>query len=434
MSTKVLVKLPNTDPAALKLVRSKASAIRPETAWSRPLPSRALALPGEGILKVNAKVRWLVSQNFDVCNFCIGQPDFDTPEHVKEKMKWAIDHGKNGYTPSAGILEAQEAAAYYLSITKGINASPENVCIFHGGKPTIAPAIFCTAKPGSEVIYPVPGFPTYGAQIRIQRTKGVPIYLRPENGYQMDMSEVRKKVNNKTSLMIMCSPNNPTGVMQSDENNKEAARLAQKWGFRFYLDEVYSELTYEKEFRSIASLEGMFNGSMIALSGSKIVAAPAYRIGAIASGDLGLMQAIKDYAMNTDSCPSITSQYGVIAAFRGTMEPTRAMVASYRKRRDMIVPLLNKIDGFDCKSPDGAFYAYVDVTEALANLGLKNSEQLETLLLENGVAVLADTRFGPKEKGDRAHCIRLAFAVSEEIIRKGVERINCVIEKRPIVA
>ena len=434
MSTKVSIKLPNTDPAALELVRSKASAARPDTVWGRPLPARALDLPGEGILKVNKKVRWLVSQNFDICNFCIGQPDFNTPLHVREKMKWAIDNGKNGYTPSEGILEAQEAMADYLSKTRGIKATPENVCIFHGAKPTIAPAIFCTAKPGSEVIYPVPGFPTYGAQIGIQRTKGVPIYLRPENNYQMDMAELGKKVNNNTSLVIVCSPNNPTGVMQSDENNMEVARLAQKWGFRLYLDEVYSEFAFEKEFRSIASLGGMFDGSMIALSGSKFVAGPAYRIGGIASGDLALMQAIKDYAMNTDSCPNITSQYGVIAAFGGPMDATKEMVESYRRRRDLIMPLLNKIDGFECKRPDGAFYAYVDVTKALSKLGLQNAEQLETLLLENGVAVLADTRFGPKEKGDLKHCIRLAYTISEDLIAKGVERIRCVIEGRLIVA
>ncbi|MFA6328850.1 MAG: aminotransferase class I/II-fold pyridoxal phosphate-dependent enzyme [Candidatus Micrarchaeia archaeon] len=434
MTTQTRIKLPNTDPNALNLIRSKASAIRPEQVWGRQLPNRALSLPKEGILNVNAKVGWLRERGFDICNFCIGQPDFDTPEHVKEKMKWAIDTGKNGYTPSAGIFEAREAAAHYISETRGIKASPENICIFHGGKPTIAAAIFCAAKPGSEIIYPVPGFPTYGAQIGIQRAKGVPIHLKPENGFQMDMSEFRKKVGNKTSLVILCSPNNPTGVMQNAENLKEIAGLAQKWGFRVYSDEVYSQITYEKEFMSIASLNGMFNGTVIAESGSKLVAAPAYRIGFVASGDLALMQAIKDYAMNTDSCPNITSQYGVVAAFRGPMDATKMMVESYRRRRDIIVPLLNGIGGFDCKSPDGAFYAYVDVTKAIARLGLKNAEALETLLLENGVAVLADNRFGPKEKGDLTSCIRLSFAVAEETIRKGVERIKCVIEGRQILA
>ena len=193
MSNPVFLKSPNTDPAALRLVRSNARDIRPETTWGRPLPARALKLPSEGILKVNRKVRRLVENGFDICNFCIGQPDFKTPDHVKEKMKWPIDNDKNGYTASEGIVEAQEAVAYYLSITRGINASPENVCIFHGAKPTIGPAIYCAAAPGSEVIYPVPGFPSYGIQIGIQRTKGVPIYLRPENNTKWTCRNSGKK-------------------------------------------------------------------------------------------------------------------------------------------------------------------------------------------------------------------------------------------------
>jgi aspartate aminotransferase len=390
---------------------------------------RTLSLGTENAFVVLAEVNKLVREGKDVVSFCIGQPDFDTPRHIKDAAIKAINDGKTGYTDSAGVMHAREAVARYISRTRHIDCRPEHVVIANGAKPFIHYAIACTTDygVGDEVIYPNPGFPIYESQIIVNGAVPVPLPLSEKKKFGFEISELEKRITGKTRLLILNTPHNPTGGVLTEDDLKEVARLAKKHNFWVYADEVYCQIIYDGEFKSIASLPGMYERTIISDGASKSYAMTGWRMGFIANPVLAAH--IARWVTNTESCANHMSQLALKEALDGTHEPTKMMVQSFKERRDLTVKLLNGIKGVHCLTPGGAFYAFPNVTEAVKNLGLKDSEELRRLLLQHGVAVLADIHFGRRNPGDSEQHIRLSYATSKQNIIEGIRRMKEVIEK-----
>lgn len=402
------------------------------------ISKRTQMLGTENAFEVLAEVNRLKREGKDVISFCIGQPDFDTPQNIKDAAIKAIKEGKTGYTDSAGVLAVRESVAKYLSRTRKIDVRPEHVAIANGAKPFIAYALACVTDHGvgDEVIYPNPGFPIYESQIIVNGAVPVPLPLSEKKGFSFEISELEKRISDKTKLLILNSPQNPTGGIVGEEDLREVARLAKKHDFWVYSDEVYCSLAYDREFKSIASQEGMYERTIICDGASKAYAMTGWRMGYAANP--ALAPHIARWITNTESCANHMAQYALKEALDGPQEESLKMAASFRERRDLIVGLLNGIPGVKCLMPGGAFYAFPNVTGACKKLGLGDSEKFRKLLLKNGVAVLSDIHFGKRNPGDTEQHIRLSYATSKPNIIEGIRRMKAVAEgngaHRPAIA
>jgi aspartate/methionine/tyrosine aminotransferase len=389
-----------------------------------PISHRGDSLGTENAFVVLAEVNALQHQGRDIVSFCIGQPDFPTPVNVQDAAIAAIRGGKHGYTPSAGIDELRVAAARDMGSRRGLDIAPEDVVVGAGAKPFIAYTIASVTDygAGEEVIYPVPGFPIYESQIIANGAVPVPIHLREARDFAFDPHELDAKITEKTRLLILNSPQNPTGgVLQRADLEAIAEILLQHPHVWVYADEIYSRLLYDGEFSSLASLPGMLERTVISDGASKTWAMTGWRIGYVANR--ALAPVFTRWITNTDSCASQVSQWAALEAIEGPQESAAAMRASFLERRDLVVGLLNAVPGMSCKTPGGAFYAWPNVTETCKLTGCADSEELRKRLLnEAGVAVLADIHFGRRVPGDGQH-IRLSYAASTDAIRYGVERI-----------
>jgi aspartate/methionine/tyrosine aminotransferase len=398
------------------------------------ISERTSSLGIENAFSVLADVEELRRQGKRVLNFCIGQPDYDTPEHVKEAAIDAIRKGKTGYTPSNGILELRKAVADYLSSTRDIDVKPDSVVVGNGSKPFIGYVILAVTDygRGDEVIYPNPGYPVYESQIRAHGAVPVPLHLREENNYDIDTDELAEKLSDKTRLLILNSPHNPTGGVTSQRTLKRIAEILEGndkvW---VSSDEVYSRIQYEDRFASIASFPGMTDRTIIVDAVSKTYAMTGWRIG-YASNRI-LAPHLSRWVNNTDSCAGHPNQYAALAALTGPQEESSRMVASFRRRRDLAVKGLASIEGVKCTVPKGAFYVWPNVTEACRHVGAHGSEDFRRQLLHGaGVAVLSDAHFGGADDKAEGEHIRLSYAASDEDIKEGLERIRQFIEKNRI--
>jgi aspartate aminotransferase len=397
---------------------------------SPALSKRAQSLGTENAFVVLAEVNKLIAEGYDITSFCIGQPDFPAPMHVQEAGIEAIRAGKHGYTPSAGIMELRQAAAQYMGDMRGLEIDAEDVVVGSGAKPFIAYTILSTTDygAGDEVIYPVPGFPIYESQITINGAVPVPLYLREARNFAFDPNELEAKITPKTKLLILNSPQNPTGGILTKQNLEDIATILRKhpqiWVF---CDEIYSRLTFEGSFSSLASLPDMQERCIISDGASKTWAMTGWRIGFTANK--ALAPAFTKWVTNTDSCASHISQWAAVAAVSGPQHDAEMMRAKFLERRNLIVKLLNEVPGINCQASGGAFYAWPNVTELCKMTGLNDSEDLRRkLLYEAGVAVLADIHFGHRVPGDGQH-IRFSYATQNENIVKGVERIAAWVGK-----
>ena len=391
---------------------------------------RGESLGTENAFVVLAEVNDLVRQGRDIVSFCIGQPDFPTPEHVQDAAIAAIRAGKHGYTPSAGIDELREAAARDMGKRRGLDIVPEEVVIAAGAKPFIAYTIASVTDygAGDEVIYPVPGFPIYESQILANGAVPVHLHLREARDFAFDPHELESQITPKTRLLILNSPHNPTGgsLKRADlEAIAEILRMhPQIWVFA---DEIYSRLLYDGEFVSLASLEGMRDRTIISDGASKTWAMTGWRIGFIANKTLAPV--FTRWITNTESCASQISQWAAVEAINGPQGAAEAMRRSFLERRDLIVGLLNGVPGIECRTPGGAFYAWPNVTEACKMTGCADSEEFrKRLLVEAGVAVLADIHFGRRVPGDGQH-IRFSYAASPDAIRSGIARLDAFVRR-----
>ncbi|MGH1357606.1 MAG: pyridoxal phosphate-dependent aminotransferase [Burkholderiaceae bacterium] len=398
--------------------------MNPSASLTPSLSKRAEALGTENAFVVLAEVNALAAQGKDIISFCIGQPDFPAPAHVQAAGKQAIDDGKHGYTPSAGIDELREAAARTISESRGIDIKPEDVVVGAGAKPFIAYAIQSVTDygAGDEVIYPVPGFPIYESQIRATGAVPVPLYLRESRKFAFDPAELESKITDKTRLLILNSPQNPTGGILTESDLDAIAAIMRKhpqiW---IYADEIYSRLVFEGKFKSIASLPGMLERTIISDGCSKTWAMTGWRIGYTANRRLAPL--LTKWITNTDSCASHVSQWAAVAAINGPQDDAEMMRDKFLERRNLITGLLNQIPGIDCQASGGAFYAWPNVTEACRLTGCADAEAFRKRLLhEAGVAVLADIHFGHQVPDDGQH-IRFSYATSNENIKAGVARI-----------
>jgi len=395
-----------------------------------PLSRRAESLGTENAFVVLAEVNALVRGGADIVSFCIGQPDFPTPPNVQDAAIAAIRAGKHGYTPSAGIDELRAAAARDIGARRGLTISPEDVVVGAGAKPFIAYTIASVTDHGAgdEVIYPVPGFPIYESQILANGAVPVPIYLREARDFAFDPAELEAKITPQTKLLILNTPHNPTGgMLRGADLDAIAAILARHPQVWVFADEIYSRLAYAGTFQSLATRPGMQARTIISDGASKTWAMTGWRIGYVANRALAPL--FTRWITNTDSCASQISQWAAVEAISGPQDAADAMRASFLERRDLIVGLLNKVPGIACKVPGGAFYAWPNVTEACRITGCADSEAFrKRLLLEAGVAVLADTHFGRRVPGDGQH-IRFSYAASHAAINEGVRRVDAFVRR-----
>jgi len=394
---------------------------------------RAQSLGTENAFIVLAEVNKLIREGRDIISFCIGQPDFHTPIHIQDAGVKAIREGKHGYTPSAGIPELRQAVAEDFSRTRGIKVDADDVVVGAGAKPFIGYTILSTTDygAGDEVIYPVPGFPIYESQIKANGAVGVPIYLRESRNFSFDPQELADKITPKTKLLILNSPQNPTGGIIPKKDMEAIAEILRKhpqvW---IFADEIYGRLIYDGEFVSIASLPGMQERTVISDGCSKTWAMTGWRLGFIANKKLAPY--FTTWITNTESCASQITQWAGVEALNGPQDEADRMRDIFHKRRDLIVGLLNQVPGVSCKTPGGAFYAWPNVTEACKLIGAKDSEEFRRRLLnEAGVAVLADIHFGPRVDGDGQH-IRFSYAASDEAIAAGLQRMTDFINKNRV--
>jgi aspartate/methionine/tyrosine aminotransferase len=394
------------------------------------LSRRADSLGTENAFVVLAEVNRLIREGRDIVSFCIGQPDFPTPLHIQDAAVEAVRGGKHGYTPSAGIDELRAAAAKAMGTLRGLEIAADEVVVAAGAKPFIAYTIASVTDHGAghEIIYPVPGFPIYESQIVANGAVPVALPLSESRAFAFDPAALAARIGPKTRLLILNTPQNPTGGLLTRADLESIADVLRKhpqvW---IFADEIYSKLVYDGEFTSIASLPGMRERTIISDGASKTYAMTGWRIGFAASKSLA--PAFTRWITNTESCASQISQWAAVAALTGPQDDAERMRQSFRKRRDLIVRLLNDLPGFQCAAPGGAFYAWPNVTEACRIAGAKDSEELRTRLLhEAGVAVLADTHFGPRVESEGQH-IRFSYAASDAAIEEGMRRIDAFMRK-----
>ena len=388
------------------------------------LADRMDRLGTETAFEVLAKAKALEAKGREIVHLEIGEPDFDTPAHIREATKKAIDEGRTHYGPAAGIPELREAIAESIGATRNISVNPDQVVVTLGAKPIMFFSILALAQAGDEVIYPNPGFPIYESVINFTGAKAVPIPLREEKEFRFDVNELRPLINNRTKMIILNSPHNPTGGMLSSADLEAVAEMIAGRDIMVLSDEIYEFVLYENKFKSIASLPGMQEKTIILHGFSKTYAMTGWRLG------FGVMpewmaERIAQLQVNSNSCPNSFVQYGGLAALKGPQDDSRKMVAEFKRRRDVIVKGLNSLEGVSCLTPGGAFYVFPNVTELVKQSGKNSKELADYFLNEAGVAALSGTAFG--EYGDGF--LRLSYANSVENIQKAIQWMDEAIRK-----
>jgi aspartate/methionine/tyrosine aminotransferase len=390
---------------------------------------RLKKLGSENAFNVLGKVLKLREQGKDVISFCIGEPDFDTPENIKKAAIEALNNNMTHYGPSGGLPVFKRTIAQYISKTRKINVGEENVCISAGAKAIIYYTIHSLLNPGDEAIYPNPGYPTYESVINFVEGKAIPLPLLESKEFSFDVNTLMKLITEKTKLIIINTPQNPTGGFLSKKDLQAIADIAIKNNIFVLSDEIYSRILYEGEFNSIVSIPGMLERTILVDGFSKTYAMTGWRLG-FGVANKELIQELTNLENNCVACTTTFNQFAGIEALTGPQDSVIEMVKKYRERRDLIVDLLNSIRGISCLKPKGSFYVFPNVTQACRNLGLKDADELQDYLLNNyGVAVLARTSFGKKNKDEAEEYIRISYATSKDNIREGLKRIKQALEK-----
>jgi aspartate/methionine/tyrosine aminotransferase len=368
----------------------------------------------ETAFEVLARARALEAQGRDMVHLEIGEPDFDTPDNIKEAAVRALRAGFTHYGPSAGMPDAREAFAEYVAKDRKVSIDPAQVVITPGAKPIIFFTALALLDPGDEVIYPNPGFPIYESMIDYVGATRVPLPLLEKNGFAFDPDQLESLVTKKTRLVIINSPHNPTGGILPRETIARLAELAVRHDFFVLSDEIYSRIIYEGTNHTPYTYPGMPERTIILDGHSKTYAMTGWRLG---YGIFPKEMAVKVARLqtNANSCTCSFTQMAGIEAVRGPQASVDAMVKEFRARRDLIVDGLNGIPGIRCHRPSGAFYVFPNITET----GMKSKEMENHLMDKAGVAVLAGTAFGAYGEG----YIRLSYANSQANIRKAIDRI-----------
>lgn len=382
------------------------------------LAKRMSRLGTETAFEVLARAKAMEAKGRDIVHLEIGEPDFDTPANIREAAKKAIDDGFTHYGPSAGMPNTREVFAEFLTKDRGIEVKPENIVVTPGAKPILFFSILALVDEGDEVVYPNPGFPIYESVINFVGAKPVPVPLREEKAFSFDLNEMRELVNDKTKLIIINSPQNPTGGVLTPEDMKGIAELAEKHDAWILSDEVYSKMVYEGKHVSIYDYPEVMDRVILLEGHSKTYAMTGWRLG-YAAMPVELANQISKLQTNSNSCTAAFTQVAGVEALTGPQDESLKMMAEFKARRDLIVDGLNEIPGFKCLRPKGAFYVFPNIT----GTGRKSKEIEEFLLEEAGVAGLSGTSFGEYGEG----YLRFSYANSQENLRKALEMIRKVI-------
>lgn len=383
----------------------------------RRIASRVSQLTGEGALAVFARAKELERQGRSIIHLELGEPDFHPATPVVDAVRTAVVAGRDRYVSPRGIPALRGAIAEYLQRTRGLTVSEGQVLVAPGCKMALALAMMALIEPGDEVLYPDPSFPIYPSFTRGLGATPVPFFLREENQFQPDIEEIAAKISPRTKMLIFNSPNNPTGTVFATKTLREIAELAVRHDLWVIADEIYARILFAGKYQSIWALPGLPERTIIIDGFSKTFAMTGWRLG-YAVAPPQVVDAMDLLVLNTFTCAAEFTQVAAIEALRDSTDAVDAMVAEYRKRRDLFVSGLSRIGGFRCQSPDGAFYAWVNIEET----GL-TAEELATLLLEEaGVASIAGAAFGREGK----NYLRFSLVSARNQLEEALERIERV--------
>jgi len=383
----------------------------------RPLATRMSVMSGEGALSVFAHAKELERQGRSIIHLELGEPDFHPAAPVKEALKRALDEGKERYCPVLGVPALREAIAAYLNQTRNLNVSSANVVVAPGCKIALFMAMMALVDPGDEVLYPDPGFPGYESMTLGLGGIPVPFVLSERNHLQPDPDEIAAKITPRTKILITNSPGNPTGTVYTDAVQRRMAELAVKHDLLVLSDEIYARIIYGADYASMMRYPGMDERTLIIDGFSKSFAITGWRLGYTVV-PARIVPALDLMAVNSYTCVAEFTQYAAIEALKDSEGATPRMVAEFARRREQFVRDLNRVPGFRCLPPDGAFYAWVNISDT----GVSAEEICRIMLEEAGVAAIPGAAFGPAGR----EFVRFSFASSNATLNEAVERIQRV--------
>ena len=381
------------------------------------ISKRLLELETETAFSILAKVVKLQSDGKDVINLSIGQPDFPTPQNIVEAGIKALRDGHHGYTPSNGILELREAVVEDIIESYGVEINPENILITPGGKPTIFFSMLIFGNNNSEIIYPDPGFPIYRSMIKFSGARPVPLELNEKNNFEIDIEKLASLITNKTRLIIINNPNNPTGsFMDKPKITKLVRKLEEFPNVAILSDEIYSKIIFDrKKMPSLLEYETIKDRLIVLDGWSKTFCMTGWRLG-WSVWPKELFEHANKLCVNDHSCPSAVSQYAGIEALKGPQDEVNRIVSEFQKRRNFIHQKLNTINNMTCFKPGGAFYAFPNISKTGLNGEIFSNIALNKL----GVALVPGTSFGKTAK----EFVRISYANTLENIEKAIDRIS----------
>ena len=379
----------------------------------------AYRIYGEAAFEVLAKAQELEREGKNILHFEIGEPDMETPENIAEAGIQAIRNKKTHYTPSIGILELRKAVQDEIEVTRGYRPDLKQVVITPGLKPGIFFSMLATVNPGDEVIYPDPGYPTYGSVTSFIGAKGVMVPLLEENEFRMDPNDVKERITRKTKLIIVNSPQNPTGSVMTETELEEIAEIAEKNDVFVISDEIYSKMTYQTKHYTTTARDEAKQRTVLLDGFSKYYAMTGWRLGYMVC-PVRMAERIQDFLVSAISCTAAFTQWAGIEALKGDQSFIPEMMDRFKEKRDKIVSGLNSIPGFNCLTPKGAFYVFPNIVDT----GMTSEECAEYILQNAQVACLPGTAFGPYGEG----YLRFSYATSLDIISEAIERIKNAFE------
>ncbi len=379
----------------------------------------------ETAFEAAARARALEATGREVIHLEIGEPDFDTPANIRQAAKRALDAGWTHYGPALGLPQLREAIAADASRRKRFTVDPANVIVTPGAKPIMFFALLALVEPGDEVVFPDPGFPIYESMTRYVGGTPVPIALRLQNDFRMDPAEIRAAVSDRTRLIILNSPHNPTGAVLSAGDVQAIADIARERDITVLADEIYGRIIYDGEHHSMAALPDMAERTIVLDGFSKTFAMTGWRLG-YAIVPSPLIEPFSKLIINSVSCTSSFSQMAAVEALTGPQDAVEGMLDEFRARRELMVEGLNRIPGFRCAMPDGAFYTFPNV----ADTGLSGPKLADRLLYDAGICVLSGMAFG---RVGQDH-LRISYANSRENLQRALERMSEVVASLPAAA
>ncbi|NLY54548.1 MAG: pyridoxal phosphate-dependent aminotransferase [Firmicutes bacterium] len=388
------------------------------------LSFRAKQISPSVTLAIDAKAKQMIAEGVDVISFGVGEPDFDTPEHIRQAGIDAINSGFTRYTPAAGIAELKAAICAKFERDNGLTYTPDQIVVSNGAKHSLYNALQVLVDKGDEVIIPVPYWVSYTEMVKLAGATPVFVEAKEENDFKLQVADLEAAVTENTRVLMLNSPSNPTGMVYSEDELKAIADFCLKHNLFVISDEIYEELVYDVvKHYSIATVEPKIKDMTIVVNGmSKAFAMTGWRIG-YAAAHVDIAKAMSSLQSHATSNPNSIAQKASVAGLTGSMEPVQAMVAEFSKRRDYMVERVNQIAGLSCRKPQGAFYVMANVKELIGRtIGgevIKDDLQLAALLLDKAhVAVVPGAAFGA------AGYMRLSYATSMEKIKEGLDRID----------